>query len=135
MKKVFFSADPIWANQILGLIRIIVGLFMIYHGWEVFDKELMEGYVTRDVFKEVSSARFLVYLGKGAELVGGILLTIGFLTRIACIILAVTMLYITFVMGQGVIWYGDQHPFLFVLLAVIFFFVGPGSFSVDKNNR
>jgi putative oxidoreductase len=134
MKKIFFSADPLWANQILGLTRIVVGLFMVYHGWEVFDKAKMAEYATWDAFKTLPSPTFMVYLGKGAELVGGILLTIGFLTRIACIILAGTMLYLAFFVGNGAVWYGDQHPFLFVLLALIFFFVGPGSFSVDKNN-
>lgn len=132
MKKLLFSSDAIWANQILALMRIVVGLFMIYHGWEVFDKAAMNVYAGWDNFKNNSFGVTLAYIGKTAELIGGICLTIGFMTRLACIILAGTMLYITFVLGHGKIWYEDQYPFLFVLLAAIFFFVGPGSWSVDK---
>ena len=132
MKKIFFSADPIWASEILGLMRIIVGIFMIYHGWEVFDKSKIAEYAAWDAFKKFSFPTTIVYFGKGAELIAGLLLAIGFLTRVACLILAGTMLYISFFVGNGIIWYNDQHPFLFVLLAAIFFFAGPGSWAVDK---
>lgn len=80
----------------------------------------------------------MVYIGKAAELVGGILLSLGLFTRIACVILIIVMSYIAFFVGHGKIWYEDQHPFLFVLLAFIFFFTGPGNFSLDKlifNNK
>jgi uncharacterized membrane protein YphA (DoxX/SURF4 family) len=132
MRKIFFSADPIWASEILGLMRIIVGIFMIYHGWEVFDKSKIAEYAAWDAFKKFSFPTVIVYFGKGAELIAGLLLAIGFLTRVACLILAGTMLYISFFVGNGIIWYNDQHPFLFVLLAAIFFFAGPGSWAIDK---
>ena len=132
MKKIFFSTGPIWASKILGLIRIIVGVFMIYHGWEVFDKSKIAEFAAWDAFKKFSFPSVIVYLGKSAELISGLLLAIGFLTRIASVILAGTMLYISFFVGNGIIWYNDQHPFLFVLLAAIFFFAGPGSWAVDK---
>lgn len=139
MKKLF-SPFPLWQNSGLTLIRIIVGLFMIYHGWEVFDAEKMKEYITWDSFKGFPSPAFIVYMGKAAELIGGIMLTIGFLTRIASLIVACTMLYVSVFVGNGKIWYEDQYPFLFVLLALVFFFTGPGRFSVDqvlsgKNNK
>ena len=105
---------------------------MIYHGWEVFDKSKIAEYAAWDAFKKFSFPTTIVYFGKGAELIAGLLLAIGFLTRVACLILAGTMLYISFFVGNGIIWYNDQHPFLFVLLAAIFFFAGPGSCAVDK---
>jgi putative oxidoreductase len=138
MKKLF-SSSPLWQNGGLTLIRIIVGLFLIYHGWEVFDAEKMKVYLGWDQFKD-STGVLLAYLGKIAELAGGIMLTIGFLTRIASLIVACTMLYVSVFVGNGKIWYEDQYPFLFVLLALVFFFTGPGRFSVDqvltgKNNK
>lgn len=138
MKKLF-SASPLWQSEGLTLIRIIVGLFMVYHGWEVFDEEKMKVYTGWDQFKD-STGVLLAYLGKIAELAGGIMLTIGFLTRIAALIVACTMLYVSVFVGNGKIWYEDQYPFLFVLLALVFFFTGPGRFSVDqvlsgKNNK
>jgi putative oxidoreductase len=127
----FFSSSPILQPQGLALIRIIVGLFMVYHGWEVFDRATMQGYAGWDQFKGLSSPALMVYLGKGAELVAGLLLTAGCLTRLAALVLIVTMLYISFFVGHGKIWYDDQHPFLFVLLGLVFIFSGPGSWSID----
>ena len=128
----FLSPSPVLLNQGIALVRMIVGFFMIYHGWEVFDSKTMEGYLGWDLFKNMSAGKFLVYLGKGTELVGGVFLFIGLFTRLACLVLIITMLYITFVVSHGKIWYEDQHPFLFVLLGFVFLFTGPGSMSLDR---
>ena len=131
MNKIF-SSSPIWQQQGLGLIRIITGFFMIYHGYEVFNKETMNGYLTWEMFKDGSTGKLIVYAGKIAELIAGILLFIGLFTRLSAIVIAVTMLFISVFVGKGRIWYEDQHPFLFVLLALVFVFTGPGSWSVDR---
>lgn len=115
----------------LAVIRILTGFFLAYHGWEVFDAKTMNGYLEWDQFKQ-ASASFLVYAGKAAELAGGVLLLLGLLTRLAVLLIAGTMLYISFFVGHGKVWYGDQHPFLFVLLALVFFFTGPGAWSLDQ---
>jgi len=131
MKKIL-SAEPVWLNEGLGLIRIVTGVFLIYHGWEVFDPVKMKEYAQWDLFKNSGMPSFLPYLGKGSEFVSGLMLAAGAFSRVACIILTGTMLYITFFIGHGKIWYEDQHPFLFVLLAMVFFFAGPGRWSVDR---
>jgi putative oxidoreductase len=130
--KNLFSPAPLWQQPGLAFIRIIVGIFMIYHGWEVFDPAKMRDYATWDIFKNSSSALFMVYMGKIAELVSGIMLTIGCFTRLGSLILTVTMLYISFFVGNGKIWYDAQYPFLFVLLGLVFFFSGPGKWSIDN---
>lgn len=127
----FLSPAPLWQNAGIGLIRIVVGLFLIFHGWEVFDPEKIKGYTTWDTFKNLSYSSFLVYLGKGSELVAGILLVLGLFTRPASVILIGTMIYIAFFIGHGKIWYDDQHPFMFVLLGLVFIFAGPGNWSLD----
>lgn len=134
--KNFFSSNPLWQNEGLFFIRIVVAFFLIYHGIEVFEPEKMKGYIEWDAFK---LSAWLPYLGKAAELFSGILLLFGFLTRLSCFINIGTFCYITFFVGQGKFWMEDQHPFLFVLLALVFFFTGPGNFSLDNlifnNNR
>lgn len=115
----------------LAIIRIIVGLFMIYHGFEIFDTAIMKDYTTWDQFKTKPAPLFFVYAGKVAELIAGILFTIGWFTRPAALVLILTMLYISFFVGHGKVWYADQHPFLFVLLGFVFIFTGPGRWSVD----
>ena len=127
----FFSSSPLMQQEGLAIIRIIVGIFMIYHGFEIFDHETMLGYSTWAQFKDMPSPGFIVYTGKAAELVAGIMFTVGWFTRLAAGVLILTMLYITFFVGHGKFWYDDQHPFLFVLLGFVFFFTGPGRWSMD----
>jgi putative oxidoreductase len=131
------SSEPIQFKRVLGVIRIIVGLLMVYHGHEVFNSELMQGYIKWDVFKN-KAATVLAYAGKSSELIAGLLLTLGLLTRVGAVLLTGTMLYITFFIGQGRFWYEEQHPFMFVLFGVLFTFLGAGAWSLDgvlsKNN-
>lgn len=127
----FFSPLPVWQSQGLAIVRIIIGVFLIYHGAEIFDPSKMNEYLKWDIFK-TPSATFRVYLGKGAEFVAGILLFTGFLTRLASLIVIATFLYISLFIGHGKIWYEDQHPFLFTLFGLVFFFTGPGKWSVDN---
>jgi putative oxidoreductase len=40
---------------------------------------------------------------------------------------------IIFILGdKGKVLQGDQHPFLFILLALLFLFTGPGAFAIDN---
>jgi putative oxidoreductase len=130
--KRLFSSLPIWQEQGLTLIRVTTGAFMIYHGWEVFNAELMNGYLQWDQFKNSSGGKILVYAGKTSELIGGVLLLLGLFTRVAAIILIATLAYIAFFVGKGKVWYEDQHPFLFVLLFAVIFFTGAGKYSLDN---
>jgi len=133
----FLSSSPLWQTAGLAFVRIAVGCFMIYHGWEIFSQSKMEEYLKWDAFKS-SSGKFLAYAGKAAELIAGILFVPGLFTRIASLLTIGVMGYIAFLLGHGKIWYEDQYPFLFILLALVFFFCGPGNFSLDKmifNNK
>lgn len=132
MLRNFFSFRPWHPQHGIAFIRLVVGLLMIYHGKEVFDPELMKTYAKWDTFKASEYANTMVYLGKGAELVAGILLTLGLLTRVGAILLIGTMLYIILFIGHGKIWYEDQHPFMFVLMGMLFLFNGPGRWSMDE---
>src|SRR3954470_13007748 len=127
----FFSPSPIWQNKGLSVIRMVFGALLIYHGQEVFNPELMKGYAEWDTFKG-PAATLLVYAGKSSELIAGLLLFFGFLTRIGALLTIGTLSYITFFIGHGKFWYEDQHPFLFVLLGAVFLFTGPGAWSMDE---
>jgi len=127
MKKLF-SAEPFGVDNVLLLIRIIIGFFLVIHGKEVFDAAKMEEYTKWDSFK---SSAFMPYLGKGAEFLAGILLILGLFTRLASVITIGTFAYIAFFIGNGKFWMEDQHPFMFVLFGMLFFFTGPGTASLD----
>lgn len=125
-----FSPAPIALYQILGIVRILIGSMLIYHGQEVFHSDIMASYMTWDTFQG-SMARFMVYAGKSTELLAGILLLAGFLTRVGAMLIIGTFCYITFFVGSGRFWYEDQHPFMFALFGLLFLFTGPGAWSLD----
>ena len=128
--KFLFSPSPLWQDKGVAIVRIIVGLLLIYHGAEVFQPEIMKGYMDWETFNS-SMGKFMVYMGKTSELIAGILFLLGLFTRVASLIAIGTFLYITFFIGNGRFWYEDHHPFLFVMLAILLFFTGPGAWSVD----
>ena len=130
--KYFFSAQGIGQQTGLGLIRILVGALMTYHGWEVFNQAKMGEYAKWLSEIHFPTPTLLAYLGKGSEFAGGLMLTLGFLTRLAIIPIIATMAVVCFGMSKGKFWMEDQHPFLFIILCLVFFFCGPGRFSVDK---
>jgi putative oxidoreductase len=130
--KYLLSARPLHNDLGLGVVRIFTGLFMVYHGWEIFDQTKMNEYSKWMVDIKLYAPSFMAYLGKSIELVAGILITIGLFTRIAVIPLAITMGFICFKLGEGRIFMEEQHPFFFVLQSFLFFFCGPGNWSIDK---
>jgi putative oxidoreductase len=59
------------------------------------------------------------------------LFCVGLITRIAAVLMVTDMLFICFKIGSGKFYYEDQHPFLFALIALVFFFTGPVKWSLD----
>lgn len=129
--KQLFSSAPIAQPTALATLRIIVGLLMAYHGLEVFKPEVIKGYAAWDVIKNMPAPLFMAYLGKGLELVTGLCFVLGLFTRIAALLMSINMLFICFKIGGGKFYYEDQHPFLFALLALLFFFTGPVKWALD----
>ncbi len=126
------TSELVPLKQGIAIVRIIFGMLVIYHGIEVFDAELMQSYVDGGMITG-TNALFMVYVGKSSELICGILLLLGFLTRIGALMAIGTFSYITFMVGGGRFWYQDQHPFMFVLFGFLFFLTGPGDWSLDAN--
>ena len=131
MPNKIISPEPLWQNTGLAILRIIAGLLMTYHGWEVFDAVQINEYAKWDSIKTLPQPLLMAYFGKGLELITGILLTVGLLTRMAALFMAIIMLFVCFKIGNGRFYYEDQHPFVFAMLAIVFFFTGPVKWSVD----
>ena len=104
---------------------------MAYHGSEIFNRASMDVYLTWDVIKGLPAPQLMVYLGKGIEFFSGACLFVGLFTRVAALFMMVDMLFICFKIGNGRFYYEDQHPFLFALIALIFFFTGPVKWGLD----
>jgi putative oxidoreductase len=131
MLKRFLSPDPTFGISLV-LIRITVGLLIADQGLGIFNPEHMKGNVAWLTDIHFPLAQVMAYVGKCSELIGGILLAFGFLTRFNCFILTINMSVITFVMGDGKVFGNEQHPFLFLLLFIVFLIQGGGKWSVDN---
>ena len=128
----FFSPTPIAQNYGIGIVRIITGILLVWHGWEIFDAEKMNMYSTWFEERKYSNPQIWAYSGKIAELLAGISFTLGLFTRLASVAAIAAFTGVIFLLGdKGKIFQGDQHPFLFILLAVVFLFTGPGAMSAD----
>lgn len=82
---------------------------------------------------------FSAYMVAGFELICGVLLLFGFLSRLAAVPLIVIMIvaYATAhaealkTMPQNILVFSEQAPFPFLLLGLIIFCFGPGKYSID----
>jgi uncharacterized membrane protein YphA (DoxX/SURF4 family) len=129
----FFSPSPLSQNQGIALVRIITGILLVYHGWETFDAEKMKTYTGWFVERHYAAPAAWAYAGKIAELLAGIGFILGLFTRLASIGAIAAFAGIIFILGdKGKVLQGDQHPFLFILLALVFIFTGPGAFAIDN---
>ena len=129
----FFSPFPVAQNYGIAIVRIITGILLVWHGWETFDAEKMNMYTGWFVERKYSNPAAYAYAGKVAELLAGLGFLLGLFTRLASVAAIAAFIGVIFLLGdKGKIFQGDQHPFLFILLALVFLFTGPGSLSADQ---
>ena len=118
----FFSPFPVAQNYGIAIVRIITGILLIHQGSEAFDDTKMEMYTSWFVERKYSNPAVWAYSGKIAELLAGIGFALGLFTRLASVAAISAFTAIIFILGdKGKIFHGDQYPFLFILLAFVFF--------------
>jgi putative oxidoreductase len=130
MLKTLLASKALFENWLV-LIRLITGLLIFVHGLGTFNKGHMDGNIAWLTDLHFPVPVLMAYIGKGAELFGGVLLMLGLFTRISALVLIIDMLVITIVLGNGKIFTEDQQPFLLLLLFAYLFFAGPGKISLD----
>jgi len=117
------------------LVRVSIGLFFVISG---ANKLFVTG-SRRTMYETLVGAKvpfpqLMTYFVSSVEFVGGSLLTVGFLSSLACAALLVDML---FAMPKGLSLLNRLDDFLYLpeVLYVLFFIwlicSGPGKFSVD----
>lgn len=128
-----FSPAPFHRESVIGIVRIITGCLLVFHGAETFDSEKMSMYTGWFVERKYAQPAAWAYAGKVSEFLIGLGYVFGFLTRLASFGAIATFASIIFLLGdRGNVFEGDQHPFLFILLAVVFIGAGPGAWSLDR---
>lgn len=120
----------VWPDGIV-IVRIVVGVMLIFHGLQVFQTQDMDGFTEHLLNMSIPFPEAMAYTGKLIELIGGFFLILGLFTRLVTALLFFTFMFITFFMGEGKIFTDNQHPFLFALMSLLFFFTGAGRISID----
>ena len=112
----------------VDIIRMITGAIIISFGIELFNAEQMAGYEEWLTDVGVPASSVMSRIGKLAELMCGIGLTLGLYTRLSSIPLIITMVVVNFIMLDG---NPISQPFYLMLLFAVFLFLGSGKLSID----
>lgn len=120
----------------MDIVRICLGLFLIYKGVQFARNytslmSQMPGWMSFGSFSELLIGHYVV----GAHILGGVLLTFGWVTRIACLIQIPVLLGAVFFAGL----LGNvMEPFSNLLLAIVvlmlliyFLIAGNGAWSME----
>jgi putative oxidoreductase len=118
-------------NTDLGklLLRLILGSLMAYHGYQKFASYDQILPMFSDIIGIGAKLSFNLVIF--AELVCGILVAIGLLTRLAVIPIFITMCVAYFVAHAADPFQNKELPFTVLLLAIVVFVLGSGRYSVD----
>ena len=112
------------------LLRLILGGLMIYHGYGkliAYDQILP---IFGDIIGIGSKLSFILLIF--AEFICGILLVIGFLTRITVIPIFIAMVVAFFIAHGKDPFQVKELAFVFMCLSIVIFVLGSGKYSMDK---
>jgi len=133
--KIFKDTNPTLVSIGLLLLRCTLGILLFIAGsGKLFG--WFSGYgmkATIEGFGKIGISMPLIYLSTYTELIGGLLITIGLLTRPAAFAVMINMLVATLVtlpngfMGPT----GAQTPFIFLIIDIVILLCGPMTFSMD----
>lgn len=133
--KTMIGSNPNLVSFCLLLLRCTIGILLFIAGsgkalgW--FGGNGMETIIQG--FSKIGISMPLAYLSSYTEFIGGLLLTIGLLTRPAAFAIMINMLVATLVslprgfMGPT----GAQTPFIFLVIDIVILLAGPMTFSFD----
>ncbi|WP_419867952.1 DoxX family protein [Chryseobacterium sp. CT-SW4] len=131
MKKIVLAPAQ---TDILVIVRVIVGLWIMWYGKDLFIDEWIQ--VRLVSWKEdlgFSNPLLMLYLAKGSEFFFGILFALGFLTRITSFILFIVLSVAWIHAQQMHIFPYDKGEitFFYWLFFFTFIFLGGGKWSLD----
>jgi putative oxidoreductase len=127
-------ADTAWL-----LLRLVVGLNLVPHGMQKafgsFGGPGMEGFAGSLAKMGYPAPTLFAWLVMLTELVGGILIALGFLTRPAALALLIFMGFAVMThFSRGFFWStgGFEYPLMWGVAALFFLIRGGGPYSVDR---
>lgn len=141
MKKLFFnSANAISIDLGLLIIRLIIGILMVFYGYEKlshFNEMAASDFWAKNISFLGMSGKIPLALTIFAEFVCSLLLIIGLFSRFALLVLLFCMAYIFLVvfplsiLDKGDNGYQFNDAFVYFIIYIGLFFTGVGKYSLD----
>ncbi len=127
--KRLLSYSPFNADLAALLLRLIFGGLFIWHGWVKIENYDIYLPMTKDIIG--IGAKLTYNLLIFAEFFCGILIPIGFLTRLAVLPIAFSMGVAYFIAHGKDKFEIKELAFLFMVLSLVVFVLGSGRYSID----
>ncbi len=133
MKQFLFSTgyNKGIVNIWILVFRVAIGAIMIINALPKLNM-LLSGEEIKFLDPIGLGAKISLILVVFAEFFCSVLLIVGFVTRLATIPLIFTMFVAAFIHHAGDPFSAKQLAILFMIIYVNFFFIGPGTFSIDR---
>lgn len=111
------------------VLRVAAGLLLAHHGYQ----KLVKFNVLKHQFMNFMhmGSTLSLTLITFAELICGILLILGLLTRLACVPIIIGMVVVVFVAAKAQIFAEGELGMIYLAATVTILFCGPGKISVD----
>jgi putative oxidoreductase len=120
-----------WHDQFLSVLRIMTGLLFLQHG--------TAKYLGFPKLERVPETMSMSGIGGLLELVGGVLIVVGFFTRPVAFLLAGEMAVAYFYAHAPRAFFpilnGGEAAILFCFVFLYLFFAGPGPWSIDATMK
>jgi putative oxidoreductase len=120
-------------------LRVLCGIWLIAHGWPKWQAGIATFATNSLARRGFEPSLPLAYMVVGIELVGGLLITIGLLTRLSAFIGAGHLAFITFfvVWPNGFPWTrpgggGWEYPAMWAALLLFIAIRGSGAYGADR---
>ena len=132
-----------WLNKFqpigIFLVRIVVGAAMLYHGWpEVVPSSGFHGnhFAALDHFAHYVHAlglpRWLGYVSAFTEVVGGLFLILGLLTRFCAFLVTVNMILALATVDIYKGFSGSEFAIALAAMAFLLLLTGSGAAAIDR---
>jgi len=121
--------------------RLFIGICFMIHAFGKLGfvgTGNMPGYIAWLESMGLPFARAQAYLAMSTELFGGLAIAVGFMTRPACLLLAVTMIIAARLGHRGAGYLitnepeGAEYTINLAAVCAVFFLIGPGAYSIDR---
>jgi len=121
--------NEVLSNTGLLLLRVVVGTFMLMHGWQkIIDFEILRSVFPDPLGIGASTSLVLIIF---AEFGCSLLIIFGLFTRLATIPLIIGMIVAGFIIHTDDSFAIKELPLLFLSSYVVIAFLGSGKFSLD----